>query len=312
MPETAAAGVTGLIFEVERFAIHDGPGIRTTVFLKGCPLRCAWCHNPEGVDRQPEVSFQADKCLGCGYCFRACPQQAHRMVEEAHELDRQACQRCGSCSDECWAGALEYVGRQVSVAEVMAEVLRDRPFYDTSGGGLTLSGGEPMSQPEFTLALLRAAKAEGIHCCVETCGLAPDGAFEQVWPHVDLFLFDVKETDELRHRAATGVSNATILANLKMLHDRGARLRLRLPLIPGLNDHEDHFTGIAALVETLARLEGVEVMPYHPLGRDKYERLGLTPRPGLPDASAGGQTLRRWIDRLEALGVAVANPRPDP
>ena len=308
MPETGAPGapsLTGLIFEVQRFSIHDGPGIRTTVFMKGCPLRCAWCHNPEGLDPQPQISFQADKCIGCGYCFRTCPRDAHRMVDGGHDLARAECERCGSCTQECWAGALEHVGRQVSVADVLTQVLRDRPFYDTSGGGMTLSGGEPMSQIEFTLALLHAAAAAGIHCCMETCGLAPAAAFERVLPHVDLFLFDIKDTDDARHRAATGVSNALILANLRMLHDAGAQVRLRLPLIPGYNDRDDHFEGIAALVGTLANLTGVQIMPYHPLGRDKYGPLGLTPNTDLPTASVDQDTLGRWIDKFRSLGVTV-------
>ena len=307
MSEVADAEAPGLIFEIQRFSIHDGPGIRTTVFMKGCPLRCVWCHNPESIDSTTLVSFQLEKCIGCGYCFRVCPNRARRMVDGRHELARDLCEACGACASECWAGATELVGRTVNVEEVMAQVMRDKPFYDVSNGGLTLSGGEPLAQLEFTAALLRAAKADGLHCCVDTCGLAPFEAFERVIPDVDLFLFDIKEMDNDRHLEFTGAFNAAILTNLKRLHDNGAQVHLRLPIVPGLNDRPDHFEAVASLIRSLPGLLGVEIMPYHKLAMDKRRRLGLGPAAELPDASVDDSMLHRWIDSFDALGVAVVN-----
>jgi len=220
--------MTGMIFDIQKFSIHDGPGIRTTVFLKGCPLRCLWCHNPEGVSPHRQVSFTPDRCIGCGYCFQHCPRGLHKMVDEKHVLEREGCAVCGKCAEACYAEALEVIGREASVEEVVEEVLRDKPFYETSGGGMTLSGGEPLLQIDFTEALLKRAKELGLHCCVETSGF---GAFEnlaRIAPCVDLFLYDVKETDNERHIELTGVPNTTILANLRTLHDEGSLDEARL------------------------------------------------------------------------------------
>ena len=234
------------------------------------------------------------------------------MVNGSHVLDRNLCDACGSCTEECWAHALESVGRDVNVSEVMAEVMRDKPFYGSSGGGLTLSGGEPMMQVEFAEALLETAGHEGVHRCVETCGEAPISAFETVIPHVDLFLFDIKDTDNSYHIKHTGSPNTRILANLRYIHDHGAKIRLRLPIIPGFNDRPDHFAGIASLVATLPDLCGVEIMPYHKLGLDKDRRFGLSRKAGLPEESTHTSTLCSWIDSLAAVGVNVINaPRTE-
>ncbi len=307
MSDPIGSYITGRVFEIQRFSIHDGPGIRTTVFLKGCPLQCAWCHNPEGMDPGKRLSFQPEKCIGCGFCFDACPRDAHRMVDGRHVLDRDRCEDCGTCAEECWAQALESVGGERTVRDVIDEAIRDRPFYDASGGGLTLSGGEPMVQIEFALALLEAAGNEGLHRCMETCGAVPAEALEKAIPMVDLFLFDIKDTSNSHHLKHTGSPNTRILANLRFLHDRGAMVRLRLPIVPGFNDRQDHFAGIASLVRTLPDLQGVEIMPYHPLGLDKDERFALPRRVGLPDSPADQSVLRDWIDQLEALGVQVTN-----
>jgi pyruvate formate lyase activating enzyme len=302
--------LSGRIFEIQRFSIHDGPGIRTTVFMQGCPLRCLWCHNPEGIPAQSLVSFQPDKCIGCGQCFRACLHHAHSMVEDRHALDRRLCVACGTCMEGCYARALELVGRQATVAEVVAEVLRDRPFYETSGGGMTLSGGEPTLQIDFAEALLRAAREEGLHCCVETCGSAPPGHFERLLPLVDLFLFDLKETDEARHREFTGAPIGRILENLHLLHDRGAHVVLRLPLVPDYNARDEHFAAVAELAHSLPRLEGVELMPYHRLGTSKLDRLGLDPPRRVEVPPPDAATLEAWIGRFAALGVEVLNHKP--
>lgn len=296
---------TGTIFDIQKFSIHDGPGIRTTVFFKGCPLRCAWCHNPESYTRPRQLSFTPRLCIGCGYCFRTCPQQAHRMEGTVHVVDREACARCFRCVEECYARALEVMGTEMTVAEVMAEVMKDEPFYETSGGGMTVSGGEPMLQFEFLQALLVAGRAAGLHICMETCGLASPEQYAAIAPYVDLFLYDWKETDPERHRAFTGRPNERIRENLVALDRQGAALVLRCPIIPGYNLREDHLKGIAELARSLHHCAGVHVMGYHRLGSSKRERLGMGPEdpalqdvPNMTDADVDGV-----IARLEALGA---------
>jgi len=305
--EAARKAVTGRIFEIQRFCIDDGPGIRTTVFMKGCSLRCIWCHNPEGALSEPVLSFQPEKCIGCGYCVRACPNDAHDMTEEGHLLVRARCAACGACAVECYAGALELVGREVTVAEVVDEVERDAEFYRNSGGGMTLSGGEPLLQVDFAEALLIEAGARGIRSCVETAGFASQARYERLMPLVDLFLFDLKEMDDERHRQYTGQSNRLILDNLRFLTGAGASVRLRLPIIPGLNDREDHFAAVAEVAGTLGALEGVQVMPYHPLGTAKLERLGLSDEGWYRGDSPTPETVAAWVARLRELGLNVLN-----
>lgn len=297
--------MTGSIFDIQRFCVHDGPGIRTTVFLKGCPMGCVWCHNPEGVRPGPHLSFSPEKCIGCGACFRLCPRGAHTDDKGRHVIDREKCAVCGSCTAECYAGALEIIGREATLDEVIAEVAADWPFYETSGGGMTLSGGEPLYQLDFAVVLLARARKQGIHCCVETCGHVPYEAFERVMPEVDLFLYDVKEMDDARHRAATGVSNELILSNLRRLHDAGARVRVRVPLVGGYNDTDDNLDAFIELVASLPRIEGVEVLPYHGLGLSKAQRMdiavGVEPAAHAP----GKETLARWTTRLAGAGINV-------
>ena len=301
--------VRGMIFDIQRFSIHDGPGIRTTVFMKGCPLRCLWCHNPEGTSIEPGLSFLPDRCIGCGYCFRACPRSGHRMEDGKHILVRDECVVCGSCTEECYAGALEYIGREATVDEVLETVMRDQPFYETSGGGVTLSGGEPMMQIEFTEAILTESKARGLHTCVETSGHTQYEYIERIGSLVDLFLYDVKEMDNDRHIEYTGVPNTLLLANLQRLHDSGAAILIRVPMIPGLNDRPDNFQGLANLAARLPHIQGIELLPYHPLGVSKRERLGMEPdvsRPVSPDdAMVAG-----WIRTLRDLGANVINTIP--
>jgi len=298
----------GRVFNIQRFSIHDGPGIRTTVFLKGCPLECLWCHNPEGISARAQLSYDARKCVGCGRCVDVCPRGAHSMRDGAHALDRALCDGCGACAEACPAGALELVGSEVSVDDVMAEVMRDAAFYETSGGGMTLSGGEPLAQPEFAEGLLARAKAEGLHTCLDTSGHAPWDAFERVAGLVDLFLFDCKATGPGRHEELTGVTNELILKNLRRLHAEGARIRLRCPLVPGVNDAPEHLDGVARLAEGLPNIEGLEILPYHALATAKRPRIGLAPV-DLPATSAGSsRRAAEWRGELARRGVRVIAP----
>ncbi len=300
--------IRGRITGIQRFCLHDGPGIRSTVFLMGCPLRCWWCHNPETRCSAPQLAFIAFRCLSCSACVAACPQGAQRLGPAGRSIDRSCCTACGACVGACPAAALELVGREVDVAELIAEVDRDRPFYRQSGGGMTLSGGEPLLQGAFALALLQAAKAIGLHTCVETCLHVDAAILDRALPYVDLFLCDYKETDSERHRRWTGVGNERILANLRRLHASGARLRLRCPMIPGLNDRYQHVAGIAALAHELAGIDGVELMPYHPLGEGKHDRFGFAGRPAFSASAPEPAAVRAWKDELARMGVEVLDP----
>lgn len=297
----------GIIFDIQRSSLHDGPGIRTTVFMKGCPLRCAWCHNPEGLTSSPLLSFLPEKCIGCGHCLPVCRPHGHSITEGRHLLDRSRCVTCGSCARECYAGALEMIGRDVTVAEVMEVVLRDRPFYESSGGGLTLSGGEPLLQAAFCKSLLQQAKQSGLHTCVETCGQYSYDRLEAVAPYVDLFLYDWKESDTTRHLTFCGAGNERILANLRALDGDGSRIRLRCAIIPGFNDRPDHFEGIAEIARSLHNLEGVELLPYHPLGVSKMRRFGLDDEDMLRVQTTDQDSLPRWVDFLRQRGLVVLN-----
>jgi pyruvate formate lyase activating enzyme len=288
----------GLVFDIQHFAIHDGPGIRTTVFLKGCPLRCLWCHNPESQDVAPEIFFAPEKCISCGFCEEACPDGLHQFPGGAHIYARDRCTGCGTCTAECYARALEVSGQWRTVEEVLEKVLADRDFYRSSGGGMTLSGGEPMLQFGFARDLLRAAREAGLHTCLETSGCSSPQRFREIAPLVDLFLFDIKETDPERHKAYTGVNNQEILNNLFALDEMGAALLLRCPLIPGLNDRADHFAAVAQLANRLRGPVEIQVMPYHPLGTSKSQRLGkANPLEGI--SRPGEDQVQGWVAAIQ-------------
>ena len=264
----------GTVFNIQKFCINDGPGIRTTVFLKGCMLDCKWCHNPESKKSRPQLMLHAERCIGCGECASVCPHGLHSFEDGIHTIDRDSCSACGSCADVC-VGALELCGYERTVDEIMAEVLKDSAFYKNSGGGMTLSGGEPFMQHEFALELLKSAKEHGLHTCIETCGYVDTKILEKFIPYVDIFLWDIKETDDERHKQYTGVSNAKILSNLSLLNEKGASVVLRCPLIPGYNLRDEHLYAIGELAESLGCVTRVDVEPYHPLGSSKSQALGI-------------------------------------
>lgn len=264
----------GTIFNIQRFSINDGPGIRTTVFLKGCMLDCAWCHNPESKSNKRQLMFYESRCIGCGACVGACGRSLHSFDGEGrHSINREKCIACGACAEVC-VGALEMCGTEKTVDEIIAEVRKDESFYKNSGGGLTVSGGEPFMQHEFALAILKAAKEQGIHTCIETCGYTKREIIEEFIPYVDIFLWDVKETDSARHKEFTGVNNEIILDNLRYINGRGASIVLRCPLIEGYNYREEHLRAIGRLAEELNGVMRVDVEPYHPLGQSKSEAMG--------------------------------------
>lgn len=291
--------MTGTVFNIQRFCVNDGPGIRTTVFLKGCPLTCAWCHNPESKSPRPELFYDADQCVSCGRCVSLCPQKAHLMENGRHQLRRESCVRCMTCAGT-HCPALAAAGETRRAEDVMAEVLRDRPFYQASGGGMTLSGGEPFFQEAFALKLLRLAREAQVHTCVETCGFAPLSLLEQAARWVDLFLYDIKLTDPALHRQWTGVSNDRILENLRALDKMGAKTVLRCPVIPGVNDTPAHFQGVAKIANSLTYLQEIHLEPYHPLGVSKARRLGresLLEGISFPSEAA----VQDWIRQIQPL-----------
>lgn len=266
--------IQGEIFDVRKYSIHDGPGIRTTVFFKGCPLSCVWCHNPEGQSPAPEILFLESRCIRCGKCMEVCPQNAVIQEGEAYYTDAQHCVMCGDCLTICTPGAREIAGKTMTVAEVMALIEQDVPFYDESGGGVTCSGGEPMLQRHFLADLLRACKEKEIHTTLDTCGFATWEALDSVRSFVDLFHYDIKLVDDAQHQKFTGVSNSLILSNFIRLANLGHRMIIRVPLIPGITDNEENLRQIALLAKDLPSVERVDLLPYHDIAIQKYRRLG--------------------------------------
>ena len=291
----------GVVFDIKHYAIHDGPGIRTTVFLKGCPLDCAWCHNPESKHPQPEFMWWPTRCIGCGSCEESCPEGAVTIGDKL-VIDEEKCVRCGSCVDECYAEALELVGREMSVEEVMKEVRRDSMFYRESGGGVTFSGGEPLMQPMFLAELLEACKREGFHTAVDTSGQDNQAALEKIMDHTDLFLYDVKHMDPEQHRKFTGASNELVLSNLALL--RGRAVVVRVPLVPGVNDDEENIRSMGEYVSGLG-FSDLCLLPYHKVGTEKAHRLNRETGPPFVAESPTEESLDRLRGVLTEYGLSV-------
>lgn len=268
-------GLRGLITDISRCSLHDGPGVRTVVYFKGCALRCKWCHNPETLTVEKDMMFLNTKCIKCGRCLEVCPQ-CHTVVDNEMQIDRSSCKHCGKCVDSCPAGALQMVGREVTVEELMTELRKDRHYYEMSGGGVTLSGGECLLQSEFAAALLEKCKEEGIHTTIETALFVPWEKVERVLPWVDLVYADLKIAEGGKHKEYTGQSNERILSNLKKLSEAGKEVIVRIPLIPGVNDTSEELEMLGNVIKTFGGgVRAVEVLKYNYLAESKYQSIGL-------------------------------------
>jgi pyruvate formate lyase activating enzyme len=297
-------GKAGLIFDVKRYSVHDGPGIRTTIFLKGCPLDCPWCQNPESRDDSPNLLFREEKCIVCGSCLDECPTGAISPDKGDLIPDSEKCIRCATCTEICPTGAREMVGRIMSVEEVVAEVEKDLLFYDESGGGVTFSGGEPLAQPAFLIGLLKACGQREIHRTVDTTGLTDPDTLIQVAENTDLFLYDLKLMNPERHLQFTGVRNERIISNLEILTLLGVEIIIRYPVIPSVNDDLENARLTAEFVSSLKGVPDVNILPFHKAARDKHERFGLDYRID-EAAEASDEQLSRICAVMEEKGLKV-------
>jgi pyruvate formate lyase activating enzyme len=294
----------GLVFNIQRFSVNDGPGIRTTVFLKGCPLRCKWCHNPESISSTQQLILRDDRCIRCGDCFSLCKNRAVRRVDGGYVTVRETCMECGECIEVCNSQAREIAGKEMTTEEVVLEIEKDIVFYEHSGGGASFSGGEPLLQHEFLTTLLRECRKKSIHTVVDTTGFTTPGILERVSEFVDLFLFDLKTLDEVKHKEFTGVSNGPILGNLRFLANLGKDVIVRIPVIPGVNDDPAAIRALGSFVSSLGNVREIQLLPYHTTGLEKYRRLGMefemkdTLPPSADDLSGIVRELRTYVSSV--------------
>ena len=291
----------GIVFDIQRFALHDGPGIRTAVFLKGCTLRCVWCCNPESQLLYPQLSYREEKCTQCMKCIFKCPYQVFDNVQGKLSVNFEKCNQCGECLSVCIPDALKIYGYNISSGDLLKEVLKDRNYFENSGGGVTLSGGDPVTQFDFTLELAQLLKKENLHLCIETAGFGREYQFLELAKYTDLFLFDFKHSDANQHKKYTQVSNASILRNLNLLYGQGARIWLRCPIIPGVNDTKRHFHSIVELSKKYPGFEAIELMPYHNYGFIKYKHLGMYDSEIIAK-SVSNATAKKWEEALRKMG----------
>jgi len=294
----------GRIFDIKRFAVHDGPGIRTTVFFKGCPLHCLWCHNPESQSSETDILYRGNLCIQCGRCVAACGEDALSLTAGGLVRDRERCTRCGDCVEACPSGALESVGQTISAEDLVAGIAKDTLFFDQSGGGVTFSGGEPLAQPAFLCEMLDRCGEREIHRAVDTTGYTEPAVLRDVAERTDLFLFDIKLVDSDRHRECTGVPNTRILENLRLLDAMGCRMEIRLPVIPGITDTEANIEGVGERVASLGTSPAVRLLPHHRTALSKCDRFGIpNPLPETPEPSA--EEVKQIADKLERYGLVV-------
>ncbi|MBN1224652.1 MAG: glycyl-radical enzyme activating protein [Candidatus Aminicenantes bacterium] len=297
--------VEGIIFDIKRYALHDGPGIRTTVFLKGCPLRCQWCHNPEGINPEPEIMVHEQRCADvCDLCISECPEKALTKKKKRISIDRKKCNVCGRCAEACVYDALQVAGRSVTVYDLVSEIEKDRIFFDASRGGVTLSGGEPLAQLPFVKELIREIKSKGTHVTIDTSGYVPIDDLLSIQGRVDLFLFDLKMMDTVKHEHYTGVPNDLILNNLKILSEKGLPVEIRIPLIAGVNDTLSNIRKTAAFLRELSGKPKICLLPYHKGGCAKYLRLhSVSPEPAFVPPS--GKRVAKIKEVLSDQGFSV-------
>ena len=271
--DAEAAASKRIVLSIARMTLHNGPGIRTLILFKGCPLSCLWCSTPEGQKGEPEIAIYPSKCIHCDRCVPVCSLQAIHLTNETISINRFLCNDCGRCADVCYSEAIRLLGQRMTVEELVEEAKKDRVFYKHSGGGVTLSGGEPLLNPDFTLRLLKALKEEGIGVGVDTCGHVPWASIEPMLPYIDFFLWDIKHMDSQKHREFTGVSNELILQNARSVSDRNIPLYIRVPIIPGYNDSEENIRATCQFARGLSSLVEVDVLPLHHLGKARYDSL---------------------------------------
>jgi pyruvate formate lyase activating enzyme len=295
----------GMIFDIKKYAIHDGPGIRTTIFFKGCPLHCPWCHNPEGIKQQVEIMISPERCIHCEQCLHACERGALQNHNDVITLNTKKCDLCGACLDVCYSRAIEQVGRYITIEQAVEEIERDRVFQEESGGGVTLSGGEPLMQPQFATALLKECKTRDIHTVLDTCGYADPEVLQEVSDFVDLFLFDLKIMDNEKHKHYTGVSNQQIFHNLRTLSKNGKTIHIRIPIIPGITDDGENIHMLGTFLAPLQHIEKISLLPYHRAWLMKHRKVKARSEPCIADIPSP-DSLARTQEILETCRLKTS------